>query len=670
MDPRFVLLMAAIILPFLAGIASLVPRSAAVRARIGLAGAAALCASALPLAVMALTETWGSTGAPLIEVALTLPGVTLALDVDALSAVFLVSVAVLPPFSVWSGQAAVANGTRLAESRTLWLYVNWMLASLVLVLTARNGLVFLVAWEFMAVTSAMLVMRDHERVNPGEAAWGYLISTQVSALFLILHTLLMARAAGSLEFSAWGALANAGLDETTRSVLFFTALVAFGVKAGAVPFHVWMPDAYAVAPSFVSAMLSGTVAKLGVYGLLRTLTHLGPDNSAWGWTLIAIGVASGVYGVLQSLVQRDVKRTLAFSSVENMGVIFTGLGFGVLGMALKHPALAAAGFVGAVLHVWNHGLMKTLLFLGAGTVERATGTLNFDHLGGLNRRMPVTGAAMLAACLAIAALPPFNGFASEFVLLSGVIDGLMAFEFPADLPMLIAAGSFALVGGLAVASFARFYGITFLGAARTKEAGEAVEVARLVWTPLVVLAGACFVFGFATPVIAPLLLRALAALPGFTAMTGPTTAESLVGPLGAVVGSLGLFVVLTASLALLRARLLSQREVREAPTWDCGYAAPNVRMQYTAASFSEPLSRVFSSVLPMQRTPQHPLPLFPTAAAVRVAFADAVREFVRRPVFAGVAAGLEPLRKLQGGRVRFYVLYVIATLIALLTWQL
>ncbi|MBI5490786.1 MAG: oxidoreductase [Deltaproteobacteria bacterium] len=598
-----------------------------------------------------------------------LPGGSFHVGLDALSGFFLV------PTLLLSLLAAIYGGEYLrpyAERKSLgraWFWFNLLVVSMVLVLIARNVVLFLVAWETMALSSFFLVTFEHERAEVREAGWTYLVATHLGTAFLLVMFLLLARSAGSFDFDRMAAVV--GLAPALASLIFVLALVGFGTKAGFVPFHVWLPEAHPAAPSHVSAVMSGVMIKTGIYGLLRTLTFLGPPPAWWGWVLVTIGLTSGIFGVLFALAQHDLKRLLAYHSVENIGIITLGLGLGLVGVSLHLPALAVLGFAGGLLHVLNHALFKGLLFLGAGSVLHGTGTLDMDHLGGLLKRMPATGATFLVGAAAIAGLPPLNGFVSEFLIYLGAYrtvtsHGALAVLVPAALGI----AGLALIGGLAAACFAKAFGIVFLGEPRGERAAKAHEAGWAMKGPLYALAAGCAVVGLCPWPIVQSLGPVLGTLPGQSvASTGSTllgTGHLLL--LATVVA--GLVIGLVGGLVLLRGRLLARRPVEETGTWDCGYARPNARMQYTSSSFAQPLTSLFSLFLRTRRRLTPPEGLFPGRSSFATETPDVCREGIYRPAFGAIERVVGRLRVLQQGRVQLYVLYVVLTLLALLIWKM
>jgi formate hydrogenlyase subunit 3/multisubunit Na+/H+ antiporter MnhD subunit len=513
-------------------------------------------------------------------------------------------------------------------------------------------------------------MFDHERAGVRRAGWTYLVATHLGTAALLVMFVLAGEAAGSFEFSDFARLSSAPPPFAT--LLFLLAVVGFGTKAGFVPLHIWLPEAHPAAPSHVSAVMSGVMIKTGIYGLVRMLVLLGPPIAWWGWLLVGIGVTSGVLGVLFALAQHDLKRLLAYHSVENIGIITLGLGLGTVGLAAGMPVLAVLGFGGGLLHVLNHALFKGLLFLGAGCVLHATGSREIDQLGGLLRRMPWTGACFLLGAVAISGLPPLNGFVSEFLIYVAAFRGVVG---ATGTVAVVASGlatiaALALIGGLAVACFAKAFGIVFLGEPRSVCAAGAHEVGPAMCGPMVLLAGACLTVG----VLPGVAMRVLGPTLTLVARQAGPAGAAAVTDAGDVVVVIGAGAALLAAgilaVTLLRSRLLRGRAVETAVTWDCGYAQPTARMQYTASSFAQPLTALFRVVL---RTQTHAKPLvglFPRQGTLVTETPDAFRETVFRPAFAAIGQALGRLRPLQHGRMHLYVLYIVLTLIALIAWKL
>jgi formate hydrogenlyase subunit 3/multisubunit Na+/H+ antiporter MnhD subunit len=609
-----------------------------------------------------------------------MPYGSLSFGLDALSAVFLVAICLVSALCALYGSGYFY---RMRTARSLgpgWAAFNFLIASLVAVVYARNGILFLAAWEAMALSSFFLVALEHDKADVREASWIYLVATHLGTAFLLPMLLLMAKRADGLDFDR---LAQMAVPQPALATgLFVLAVVGFGAKAGFFPLHVWLPEAHPAAPSHVSAVLSGLLIKTGIYGLLRFLPLFGTPFEWQGWVFIAIGLASAVFGLLMALGQRDIKRILAYSSVENIGIIAIALGIGIVGLARANATLAAVGLAAVILHVFNHALFKSALFLGAGAVANQTHTCDLDRLGGLLKTMPVTGACFLVAALAVSGLPPGGAFVTEFLLLGAAWTGLTT-----ALPLLaIVVAGLALVAGLSVASTARLFGIAFLGTPRTPDAEYAVETPLAIRAALVSLAVLCAVAGLLPPLVWRLVAPAVEQLITWNATDprlalAPTASTVVAGSdamssllalpvLGRLMAFYGLVAALILGLAALRRILLSNRSVASGPTWDCGYAAPTPRMQYTGTGFAQPLMHLFDRVVRTETRGEPPRGPFPGKAALDIRAADVVRTGLFGKAYAALRYGAGRLRWIQHGNLQLYVLYIALTLIALMVLKL
>ncbi len=589
------------------------------------------------------------------------------IQLDPLSAWFLLPTLLLSALSaiygvgylrVWQGKRSLGPS---------WFFYCLLVLGMMFVLLARNAVLFLIAWELMAIASFFLVTFEHERESVREAGWIYFVATHLGTAFLLVFFLLLARETGSMDFTVW---AEKGIHtEGLAGVLFLLAIIGFGTKAGFMPLHVWLPEAHPAAPSHVSALMSGVMIKTGIYGLLRALTFLGAPPLWWGWVFIGIGLTSGVFGVLFALAQHDLKRLLAYHSVENIGIIALGMGVGLLGVSTDSPALIVLGFGGALLHVVNHALFKGLLFLGAGAVLHGTGTREIDHLGGLLKRMPWTAGMFLIGAVAISGLPPLNGFVSEFLIFLGAFKGGVSTGGAIAVPLLALIAGLALIGGLAVACFTKAFGIVFLGEPRSEHASHAHEADWTMRLPMLALAAGCVLIGLFAPVVVGSLKTVLKCTTGLQPEVVTENLATTMNPLSFVVIGAVAFLMLLALLVLLRRCLLTGRRVEEDTTWGCGYAQPTARMQYTASSFVQPLMDLFKPLLGTKKTIAPPRGIFPPEAALKTVTPDISHEEVYRPMFERCEAWLSQLRWLQHGNVQLYVLYIAVTLIVLLIWK-
>ena len=639
-------LAAAAVLPFFAGKRALSAGSFA---------GALFCALGLAGALRALLHGWtlswqGRWGLPVGE---------LRLGVDPLSSLFLLIVFGVGLAGALYGRsylAAWAGKRRLAPIAGGF---NALLAATALVLVARDGVVFLMAWEGMSIAAFLTVAFEHERKEVRDGALWYLIFSHFGVACLFAFFALLGRAAGSFAFPA----APVVVAPSLAAVLLVLALVGFGAKAGLAPLHVWLPAAHPVAPSHVSAMLSAVLLKAGIYGLLRTLLLVGGVPAAAGWVLIGLGAFSALLGAINLLATSDLKRALAYSSIENVGIIALAIGAGVVGLAGGWPAVAALGFGGALFHCLSHGVFKGLLFTAAGSVVHGTHTRRLDEMGGLARRMPITALVFLAGAASAAAIPGLAGFASEFFVYRALLEALQRFR-PAGQALATAAlGALALTGGLAAAGIARLFGIAFSGSPRSEAAAHAHEQPPGMLAPMIALAGLSALFGLLPRAVLRLIAPVLAQLG-----VDPAPLAGAAGQAG-LVGGLGLaFFALCAALFALRDRLLARREPARSVTWGCGYALPAPTMQYTAPSFGSPLLAVLRSALEVTREREEALVVFPAGLRHEMTTQDRVEIAGYRRGLAWVAGKFAEIRALHRPRLHVYVVYLFVALVVLLSW--
>jgi hydrogenase-4 component B len=594
-----------------------------------------------------------------------LPGAALDFRVDPLGAFFLAPVFLMSALGSFYGLGYWNPSKHPRTVARLRLFWGLLVAGMVAVVLAGNGILFLVGWETMALSAFFLIGTEDQEPEVRRASWIYLVATHVGTLCLLALFALLRSASGTFQLRPLGA-EEAGLGLVTS--IFLLALLGFGLKAGLMPLHVWLPDAHAAAPTHVSAMLSGVVIKMGIYGLVRVTGLLPHPPASWGGLLLLLGALSGILGVVFALGQHDLKRLLAYHSVENIGIIVMGLGLAMLGRSLGRPEWVLLGLAGCLLHVWNHGLFKSLLFMGAGAVLLSMRTREMDRMGGLSKSMPWTAFLFLVGAVAICGLPPLNGFVSELLIYAGLFKSAGA-GGSAALPVAAAAAlSLALIGALALACFVKAYGAVFLGAPRTPRAARARECPLSMTSAMGILALACATIGLAPFLVARPLERAVGAWVSY-GRGGMATSdlESLVslhwiGPLGvALLGA-------TAILAL--AIRPSIRRAPRAGTWDCGYARPTPRMQYSSSSFAQRLVGLFGGVL---RTRVHRPAVtgpFPGPTRFETHQDDTVLDGLLLPGLQAARNLLGRLRVLQQGRTQRYVLYILVTVLALLVWIL
>ncbi len=607
---------------------------------------------------------WATGDGPGVALPVSVPAATCRARVDGLSALFLVPVFLVSLLGSVYGLEYWRQVDHPTNGRKLALFYGLLPAGMAVLLVAADGFLFLVGWEVMALAAFFLVTTEDHEKEPRAAGWVYLVAAHVSALCLFGLFALLFAATGSLD------LAPISPDRTTpgtSTAMFVLVLVAFGLKAGVMPLHVWLPGAHAAAPSHVSAIMSGVIIKMGVYGIVRFTAILPHQRPEWGAVVLGLGAVSGVLGVAYAIGQHDLKRLLAYHSIENIGIIMMGVGLALLGRSLGRPDWVVLGLAGALLHVWNHALFKALLFLSAGSVVHATHTREIDHLGGLAKPMPATALCFLAGAVAICGLPPLNGFVSEFLIYLGLFRTLSATDGPA-LVGAFAVPALALIGALAVACFVKVFGAVFLGTARSEHGRHARESRPTMVIPMGVLVVCCLFIGLFPGRVAPVLAMGVDAwAPG----TGAGERLEALAPFDRV-GAMGFALLGGLCLTAVLLRWLVRRgPVEVGATWGCGFSAPTPRMQYTSSSFAQMLVRLFAwALMPRTRKPKsRQLALFPGKSGFHSEVPDAVLDRGLLPVFRSVARLLARLRVLQRGSVQVYLLYVFLALLALLLWR-
>jgi hydrogenase-4 component B len=592
------------------------------------------------------------------------PGGEFAVAVDGLSVLFLLPVFLIALLGSVYGLEYWQQADHPDNGRKLRLFYGLLAAGMALVVVARNAVLFLAAWEAMALAAFFLVTTEDDEAPVRAAGWVYLVATHTATLCLFALFALLRQVSGSFALAP---LAAGALTPGTGTAIFVLALLGFGTKAGLMPLHVWLPAAHASAPSHVSAIMSGVLLKMGIYGLVRITALLPGPPPWWGVLLLVLGAVSGVLGVAYAIGQHDLKRLLAYHSIENLGIIAMGLGLALLGRSLGRGDWVVLGLGAALLHVWNHALFKSLLFLSAGSVIHATHTRDLDRLGGLARPMPWTALAFLVGAVAICGLPPLNGLVSELFLYLGLLRTLGGSDSPAWAGAALAAPALALTGALALACFVKAFGAVFLGQGRSPDVDHARESGPFVLAPLAVLAGCCFLIGLAPGLVAPLLQQGIAAWAPAETAVAPGLAE--LAPLGWLSLLGGLLAVFLAAGAAVLAWRLRRGGVTFGPTWDCGYAAPSPRMQYTSSSFAAMLVGLLAGVLRPRVEAPRQLALFPRAAHFHSDVPDAVLDDAVLPAFHGGAWLLSWCRFLQQGGIQVYLLYLFACLLVLLLWR-
>ncbi|HWD79212.1 MAG TPA: proton-conducting transporter membrane subunit [Kribbella sp.] len=591
--------------------------------------------------------------------------------VDALSGVFCLLIGGTAILAGLYGIGYTGHaGPTGAGSRTSQALLPLFVAAMILVPTAGNVTTFLVLWELMALTSLVLVLAEHrERATVRDAGVWYGAMTHAGLVAILLGLVVFASKAGGESFDA---LRTAHLSPTAGSVVFVLVFVGFGSKAGLVPLHVWLPRAHPEAPSNVSALMSAAMVKLGLYGILRVGFDLLGGGHRWWWLLVLIvGGVSAVFGVLQASVASDLKRLLGYSTTENMGLIFLGVGAGGMFAADGNRTLASLLIAAAVLHALNHAAFKTLLFFGAGSVLRATGVRDLDGLGGLVARMPVTTALFGVGALAAAALPPGNGFVSEWLLVQGLIHGLPGADTVVAVAMPLAVAVVALTAGLGVAAFVKPVGVGFLARPRTTAAASAKESPTTMRVAMVLAAAVCTVLALVPASLGPALTAVLGTLP--TVRSEDPLRGGLQLRLAGIEGRMSPLLILVGLLvAALLVVLLIRRGLprRRSLVWGCGGTRLDPRMEYTATSFAEPLTRIFDDVLRPESdvdvTHHAESEYLIESVRYRQRVDDRLEASLYPPILAAASKTGGLLSRLQNGSVHRYLAFGLVGLITVL----
>lgn len=605
-----------------------------------------------------------------------LPFTGVSFELTALGAVFVLTTAVVAMASTlyWLGYASHGFSSRAASS-ALPLFVTSML----LVPAAASVATFLVLWELMALSSLVLVLNDHARREAARsAAQWYAAMTHAGAAVILLALVLLSAHAGGQTFVAIEHHAR-HLPGALRSTVFLLALAGFGSKAGAVPLHVWLPKAHAEAPGPASALMSGAMVNLGIYGIILVGNVLLGGGPVWWWLVVsALGIVSALYGAIYAATSSDLKRLLAYSTADNMGLVLIALGASGMFAASGHQTISTIAMVSALLLLVNHSAFKGALFLAAGSVQVATGTRDLDRLGGLMRRMPVSGAVFLIGALSVTALPPLNGFVSEWLLFQSLLHGLATANTVVVITVTVGVGALALTGGLTVAAFVKAAGIGFLGRPRSPEADAACEVPATMRLGSGILAGLCVALGLLPMLVIPALERAVhsvrpsasaAVLDGWVGLH-LAGLRGVLAPILVAAGTIGTLAAVISARRVLHRRGVSWALLRRAEPWGSGRKFQTTRMQYTATSFAEPLQRVFDDVI----RPSRDLDVSHAAESryyiARIAYRtsddDIIERYAYRPSIAFVQRWGQWARLLQNGSVHRYLAYGLAALVIVL----
>ena len=583
--------------------------------------------------------------------------------IDPLAAFFIVVICLMSTLAVIYSKGYLKPYMEKGKDiRAHLIFLPVLIGSMLSVVTCQNAFMFLICWEIMSLSSFFLVIFENEKKEVRRAGIKYLVFMHISVIFIMIAFALMSISAGSFDFNTFASVIQN--NKHLSNIIFALLFIGFGTKAGFVPFHNWLPDGHPAAPSHVSAVMSGVMIKTGIYGILRTLTFIGTPSKAVSFAVLFVALVTALYGVLYAITQEDVKRMLAYSSIENIGIIGLCMSVGMLGLSYNNNAVAVLGFAACILHILNHSIFKELLFLAAGSVYTKTHTRNMEVLGGLIKSMPATAIMFLAGSVAICGLPPFNGFISEFLVYFGMIKGLSIHHFSSVIVFLFAIAGLAFVGTMAVLCFTKAYSIIFLGMKRT-EAAEKVQsdVDKSMLIPMGILASLTLIIGVMPQFIFGAVLKPVSLLTSIENVYAPT----------AIMWSISvfalLFVVVLSVLILLKLKLTKGR-IELHVTWGCGYNCGNNRMQYSASSYVSPFLSMLKPLFKKVFDVEKPRKLFPHSAHFSLHIEDIEEAYVINPLLKSDEWFLSKFEALQSGNIQSYIKYGLIFLVVVIIGSL
>ncbi|MFA7253952.1 MAG: hydrogenase 4 subunit B [Patescibacteria group bacterium] len=606
----------------------------------------------------------------------TFPILSFALKMDSLSAFFVLVISTIALLASTYGYGYAKHYFGKYNLGNLGFFYNLFIAGMILVVTANNALLFLIVWEIMSLASYFLVIFEKNEKKNIKAGSLYFYMTHAGTAFIILAFLLLYRSTGSLDFEVIRNSINL-ISPITRDAVFILALIGFGTKAGIIPFHIWLPSAHPAAPSHVSALMSGVMIKTGIFMMIRIFLDIFPGGPIWwGITILIIGAISSILGVLYALAEHDIKKLLAYHSIENIGIILLGLGSALTFNSLGLHSFAILSIVAALFHTLNHAVFKALLFMGAGSVISKTHTKNIEEYGGIIKYMPYTALFFLIGSLAISAIPPFNGFASEWITFQSLFAGIRSVGSVAEWAFMIAAGSLALTGGLACACFVKVFGITFLARPRRENIKQITESSFSLVFSMAILALLTLILGVFSGSVSATLSRianSVMAFRGEVVISNVHTSAIRTGDGFASVSLPSIFLIFGILLALtfiiFKFIPKKQRE-RKVITWDCGTNL-GPRMEITATGFSRSIITIFADILKPSKEVKTTFHeensnYFPKANTVNLGTAEIYRSYIYEPLHKLMTKISSYAGIWQNGNVNAYILYIFIILIILL----
>ncbi|MGC1389903.1 MAG: proton-conducting transporter membrane subunit [Bacteroidales bacterium] len=589
--------------------------------------------------------------------------------IDKLSAFFivLINITVFTGFLYARGYLKPYYRSKNALSFSIHYFSYiWLYFSMMMVVIIRDGLAFLIVWELMALSSFLLVIFDAEDRTIMKTGISYFIQMHVGMFFLLISFLIVGKATGKMSFDALGSY----FVNHSNILLFILFFIGFGIKAGFIPMHTWLPEAHPAAPSHVSGVMSGVMIKMGIYGILRVLMSVQSELLLIGMIILSVSLISGVLGVMMAIVQHDLKRLLAYHSIENIGIIGIGIGVGTIGISTNNTALSLLGFVGGLLHVMNHSLFKSLLFFNAGSVYQATHTRNIEQLGGLMKKMPYTSVLFLIGSLAICGLPPFNGFISEYLIYIGMFKSLSSANLYQSIVLLSSIVGLSLIGGLAIFCFTKAFGIVFLGEPRSEKASRAEEVSKLMIFPQFITIAFIMLIGLMSVLFVKPVFNIVSQ--SFRISDLNLVANSSIKNLTQISILSGIFVCTIIVFLVYRHFHLKNKQIDIEPTWGCGYTAGSSRQQYTATSYAYNYNHLAKPVLQTKKIMEEIRDdeIFPGKRSFESHSDDIFKKLLIDKPIDWSSTILKRIAVMQTGQIQHYILYafVFMLLVFILTY--
>ena len=589
------------------------------------------------------------------------------LQVDALSAWFMLII----NFAFISGgfyglfymNAYVDQPKNLSLHGVLFILLHTALVSLCVI---QNSIAFLVAWEIMALSAFLSILFEHEKIATVRAGINYLIQSHISIIFLMIGFIWVASQTGSYDFST---IRSYSLTHSSALslMLFLIFFIGFAIKAGFVPFHTWLPYAHPAAPAHISGIMSGVLIKIGIFGILRMLLLIDLNYTTIGSFILVISIISGIYGVMLAILQHNLKKLLAYHSIENIGIIGIGIGLGCIGLGTNNSVLCSLGFAGALFHTLNHSLFKSLLFYTAGNVYHATHTLDIEKLGGLVKKMPQTTILFLIAALAISGLPPFNGFISEFILYTGMLSWMHNAFMVSLLGIVFTITGLVLIGGLAMMCFTKAFGVVFLGNPRHSFHHEVKEVPFLQLLPLYAIAAFIIFIGLFPKIFLDLLIKPVQLFTNLHQLPFISFRGNGIEALLSISRGSWYLILLVLLLLGVRKLVLRKRTITVSSTWNCGYTVPTAKIQYTASSFVKTYSKLFDVFFLIFKKEKEVQGVFPTDAHLETRPYDKLEKWLIDYPTTNFKLFLDRFRFFQNGKLQFYILYGIIFIIAIIS---